>query len=142
MVFGLGEGRIDIVLPKHEFSQGEKINGTVKLELKQPKKARELRLVLRAVRRRSGRRRKQVEVLHSSEVVLGGEKEYQSKEYPFEVTIPKLGLPKAPEGILGSVAGEAQAMGFGPGPVRWYLSATLDISMSFDISKKMQLNVV
>jgi len=45
MVLGVGEGKIEIILIKDVFQPGEKISGTVKLTLKSPKKAKELRIV-------------------------------------------------------------------------------------------------
>jgi len=50
MVFGIGEGNIEIVLPKMNYTYGEKINGKVVLTLNQPKNAKGLRIELRAER--------------------------------------------------------------------------------------------
>ncbi|MCX6801425.1 MAG: hypothetical protein NTZ73_04520 [Candidatus Diapherotrites archaeon] len=46
MVFGFGEGKIEIQLPKQNYSSGELITGKLLLTLNSPKKARELRVAL------------------------------------------------------------------------------------------------
>jgi sporulation-control protein spo0M len=126
MVFGLGEGKVDLILEKHSFTPGDVIKGKVVLELNQPKKAKELRVVLLAERvvYRSGKRRTQT--VHRAPVVLDREKEYTSGEYNFEITLPQKKEPEAPGGLLGDVV-KAASMFVGPSPLRWYVSAELDI---------------
>ena len=72
---------------------------------------------------------------------LDGEKEYSSCEYPFEIALPKIPEPKL-EGTAGTIVGIVQGLGLTPSPIRWYLKASLDLQMSLDISKTVQLNVV
>jgi hypothetical protein len=141
MVLGVGEGNMEIHLEKNSFMPGEIIKGKAVLKLENPKKAKELRVVIIAEREvyRNGSRRK--EEVHRFSAILDREKEYRSSSYDFEITLPEMKEHKAPEGLLGDVVKAASAL-FGPSPIRWYLAAELDIPMSFDISKRMELNVV
>ncbi|MEM3555743.1 MAG: hypothetical protein QXF56_03440 [Candidatus Micrarchaeia archaeon] len=143
MVFGIGEGRIEITLDRVNYSLGDTVKGTVKLELKSPKKAKELRVRLwgERTRSKSGKHSGGKEIVHEFTLRLDGEKEYSSGEYPFEIALPKLPEPKL-EGKVGDILGVAQTLGLVASPPRWYIKATLDLPMSIDISKTIQLNVV
>jgi len=147
MVFGIGEGKIEIVLPKLNYTYGEKINGKVVLTLNQPKNAKGLRIELRAERsvwknKMSGGKSRQVhkiETVYSFVLPLKGEGQFSSGEYNFEIIIPYLGLQQE----------ESPAMKIGPfsfvdpnsRPLAWYLIASLDLPLSFDINKKLQISV-
>jgi len=143
MVFGIGEGKIEIILDRINYSPGDTVKGTVKLELKSPKKAKELRLRLWGERteRVGTKNSEKKRVIHEFTLTLDGEKEYSSGEYPFEIALPKIAEPKL-EGTLGGIVGIAQSLGMTASPVRWYLKASMDLPMSLDISKTVQLNVV
>ncbi len=151
MVFGIGEGKIDIVLPKVSYASGEKILGVVKLQLNSPTKAKELRIVLRAQRseRRTSYSRQRAHnsqhmvTLYEFVLKLGEEKTYSTGDFPFEISIPTI-QPQVPpaEGIVGTVVGVAQAIGLGPAPIQWSLDVSLNLPMSFDLSKKVQIQVV
>ena len=147
MVFGIGEGRIDIVADKVNYSLGDTVRGTVKLELNSPKKAKALRLELWGEREGGyekvgkGTARKK-EMVHKFTLNLDGEKEYTNQDYPFEIALPKMPEPQKLEGAAATVVRVAQSLGLTPSPIRWYLKASLDIPMSIDISRTVQLNVV
>lgn len=141
MVFGIGEGNVDIILEKSSFKAGEQIKGKVVLDLKGPKKAKELRIILKAEKEgyRDGKRTKRT--IHSAPITLDQEKEYPAgkKEYDFEFTLPTQGTDPG-DGLVGDVV---KAISFISGSgIKWYLDASLDVPMSMDISKKIQLNVV
>jgi len=144
MVLGIGEGRIDIILEKTSFKPRDVIKGKVDLKLNAPKKARELRIVLIAERevRRQGKKRK--EVLHKVPIVLEREKEFTSGIYDFEIILPELAAAQVnvPSGFAGELVKAATMFVGGPSPVKWYLSAELDIPMSIDVKKTIQINVV
>ncbi len=145
MVFGFGEGKVDIVLDKTNFKKGETIKGKVVLELNKPKKAKELRVKLFAEREVwrtiKGRRTKKKEVMFSYPMKLDGEKEYTSKTYDFEIMIPKTQEGEVPEGAAGEALKAVAFLAGTPSAPRWYLEASLDMPMSFDIKKKVQINV-
>lgn len=80
---------------------------------------------------------------------LDGEKEYtsggQPLVYPFQIKIPANVLnqqSQAPkEGVLGTVIKAAQMMSGTSSKISWYLIANLDIPKSFDVSKRVQINI-
>jgi len=147
MVFGFGEGKVDIILEKNNFNKGEKIKGKVVLELNKPKKAKELRIKLFAERETwrtdsKGRRVKRKDTVYSFPLKLDGEKEYTSKTYDFEITVPEMKEGELPEGAAGDALKAVAFLAGTPSAPRWYLEASLDIPMSMDIKKKVQINVV
>ena len=106
MVFGFGEGKIDILIPKNNFLAGETIQGTVKLSLNQLKKAKQLRIRIvceeeywtttpdpkGGVRTQSNKRN-----LYSFEQALDTEKEYPKgdMQYPFSIQVPSQSVSTA-----------------------------------------------
>jgi len=146
MVFGFGEGKVDIILEKNNFNKGEKIKGKVVLDLPKPKKAKELRVKLYAMREAwktiSGKRRKSTEEIFSFPMKLDGEKEYTSGEYEFEIMVPELKEGELPGGAAGEALKAVAFLAGTPSAPRWYVEASLDIPMSVDITKKVQINVV
>ena len=146
MVFGFGEGKVDIILEKNNFKKGETIKGKVVLELNKPKKAKELRVKLYAEREipkiSKGRRTRSKEVMFSYPMKIDGEKEYTSGEYEFEIMVPELPEGELPGGTAGEVVKAVSFLAGTPSAPRWYLEASLDIPMSMDIKKKVQINVV
>jgi hypothetical protein len=122
MVFGIGEGRMDIVLDKINYSLGDTVKGTIKLELKSPKKARALRLDLWGEREGAYKKvgkntTRQKEIVHKFTLNLDGEKEYKGQEYPFEIALPKTPEPQKLEGAAATVVGVAQSLGLTPSPI-------------------------
>ena len=168
MVFGIGEGKIDILLDKMNFTEGEYIKGKVKLELNEPKHAKELKIELtgeqtfETKRLETNTRRmrtygstyrtvRETRTVYSFPLVLGQEKDFGSGDYPFEIAIPKLSQPKQQEGpqfgndLLGTLGKIAIAAVTGEKreyPVKWFLRVSLNVPMSFDLNKKLQINVV
>jgi hypothetical protein len=119
----------------------------VVLRLKEPKKARGLRIALIGERDAyrhdtRGNRTRYTETVYSNPVRLGEEKEYPIGEtsYDFTFTVPDMGSPQ-PAGMLGSVMGALAAMAANSGPIRWRLDASLDIPRSFDINKKLPISI-
>lgn len=152
MVFGIGEGSIEIQLPKFNYTQGETIKGKLVLKLNAPKKARELRVELVAERRitqtrigTSGRRtHTSIERVYEFKLPLRGEGEFTSSEYDFELQVPKFSAA-----VPGEVAGTPEGIGAVvrtllslPSPPSWYVIGVLDIPLSLDITKKVQISVV
>lgn len=139
MVLGIGEGKLDIKINNYNFKYGETIKGQVFLELNQPKKAKQLRIVLTAERKQySGKSTKTITV-HRVFISLDGEKEYRTSTYNFEIKIPAYEEKQLPEGLLGDITKAISALS--NTSLRWYLDASLDIPMSMDVSKKIEINV-
>jgi len=85
-------------------------------------------------------RETQIERVHEQTCNLGGEKEYPAgvSEYPFEITLPPLEARKPAEGMAGKVFDF-----LAPDPItrtKWFLDAALELPLSFDINKKMQID--
>lgn len=153
MVFGFGEGKINISLEKYSFSPGETIRGKLVLSLNKPKQARSLRLVFRGIEKMhsggisvgSGGLRhssKNTErPVYNFELKLDGEHEYSgTQEYSFEIAVPKTSTQAMPEGTLGSVLGAARFLSGTQSRVEWFLDASLDCS-GLDVNKKVQVSV-
>jgi len=159
MIFGIGAGKIDIVLEKFNFAPGETIRGKVSFELKKPTLAKKLRITLAGVRitnqqvqhpNRPPSMETRKDFIHHFEMPLDGEKEYSKGEYPFEIKIPDnvLGvstLPKeATSGILGAVLKTAETlskMSATSSRIEWYLEAALEVPGAFDVKKKIEITV-
>ena len=157
MVLGIGEGSIDIVLDKLNFSPGDMLMGTVKLHLNSPKRARNLRVrfwgersVKSSEQRYDSKNHQPVktpisrnEIVYEFTVTLDGEKEYASGDYEFQIKMPDY-TEKTPESLGAGAeiaAGIAQTLGVMPSPARWYLQATLDLPNAIDINKKVQITL-
>jgi len=153
VVFGLFEGGIELLTDKTNYKFGETVTGRVRLKLKQPKKAKALEL------RFYGEKSKGVAISLGSSpkmtksnaaerisevrVTIDGEKEYFNQEYPFEFNLPTQNPAGLPDSELAKTAVQvAAAFAGGTINIKWFLEAHLDIPMSIDISKKIQLNVV
>jgi len=150
-------GKVDIVLEKFNFSPGEAIKGKVLIDLKKLIKAKQLKIGfygLKIIKERittskgasSISTRK--EFIHKFEVPLDGAKEYLKGEYLFEIKIPaniQVEAKKPKEGIFGTIFKAAEILSTATGTtsrVEWYLEATLEIPMAFDIKKKVNINIV
>ncbi|HLD59724.1 MAG TPA: hypothetical protein VI912_01920 [Candidatus Bilamarchaeaceae archaeon] len=152
MVFGIGEGKIELMLDRLNYGYNDTIKGKLKLELKKPCNAKELRVELFAVKSirktntdfKTGRTRSTTsdETIYNFNLSLGGEQEYATKEYDFEIKTPPQPTQSA-HPVPGWVSGAVDVLNMlgGTSPVRWYVSASLDRSMSLDVSKKVQITI-
>jgi hypothetical protein len=148
MVFGIGEGSMEIKLAKTDFAQGETAAGEVVLSLKQPKKARELRLLfygeVKSTTHRNGKVHTSTRHIYEQKITLAPEGEFPAgtRSYPFEVRLPQLGGTSIEGGgIAGAVANIALNLANPMAGAKWYLEASLDVASSLDISKKMRINI-
>jgi len=142
MVFGIGEGKIDLELNTHDVTAGGKISGKLKLELNSPKKAKELRVELIGEQKRTQNGKTKKVVVYRFKQVLGGDMEYSSGDYGFELQAPQISeVEKGIEGAAGLALGAAKLLG-AIHPVEYSVVGTLDLSMSMDINKKVQIAVI
>ena len=156
MAFEFLRGKIDLILVKFRFSPGESIEGKVLIDLKKPIKARQLKIGFyglkifteRVQTQKGTETRTRKEFIHKFEMPLDGEKEYFKGEYFFEIKIPEdiQVEPKMPkEGILSILFKGAKVLSEAAGitsRTEWYLEATLEIPMAFDMKKRMKINIV
>lgn len=147
MVFGFGEGKIEIKLEKFSFNPQEKILGKLFLSLNKPKQARQLRIVFRGTRTETyysgGKQRRNFYDIHNAEIKLDGEKEYSGTlEYGFEFDAPNIPIqqPRKMEGALGAVMQVASVLSQKSVRTEWFLDASLDCQ-GFDVNKKVQITV-
>lgn len=154
MVLGIGEGSIEIATERQAYKPGETVRGQVRLTLSAPKKAKQLRLSFYGERKHTtsthkhtrghGHRHTSTERIYEQAITIDGEKEYPAgtTSYPFELRLPDMPGPStAGEGLLGSIAGYIANMSDPVKNYSWYLDASLDVPMSFDIGKNMRLNL-
>ncbi len=154
MVFGFGEGSIDLMLDKTNFSYGETISGKLNLKLKKEKQARNLRVRLQAELRQSSggpalistgqKRSAEKNTLYQTETILDGEKLYAppGKEYQFKIQVPaKNAMPPMPQGNLGKALGAVGMLAGVHTSLKWHVIASLDIPGGRDVSKKIQVSV-
>ncbi len=147
------KGKIDIAVPKTNFSTGEVISGIATLNMKKRAKAREFTVSLicdqKITERRGTSRSTRTDRIYEFEQQLDGEKEYEgSGTYPFEIKIPEDVLDQQPqmpqlEGTLGTALGIAQSL-TGMGATKktsWYLLTRLDIPWGTDIKEKVQITI-
>ncbi|MFH1285785.1 MAG: hypothetical protein ABIH99_04345, partial [Candidatus Micrarchaeota archaeon] len=108
--------------------------------LNSPKQARALRVRLIKEKTEGSGKHRHTHYITLSEMVLGKEKEYVNREYEFELKTPILPKkPPAPSGLLGTISNFL----FAPrARIRYYIDASLDIAMSFDINKKQDVLLV
>jgi hypothetical protein len=145
MVLGFGEGNIEIVLDEDQlFEPGKTIKGKVKLDLKDRKKAKKLRIEfygeIETYERRRGKSERVTKQVNKKSKTLGEEKEYPAgvSEYEFEIQLPQVKARERAKDILGKIFDFVA-----PDPLwkaRWYLDSSLDLSMAFDINQKMQVD--
>ena len=142
MVLGIGEGKITVTLPKSIYAPGETMRGKAVLSLNAPKKARALRLDLyrevyeSSMGSKGAHKARMVEFTKQ----LAGNRAYANgEEYEFELLAPSgassLQLPPSPiSGVINALASLA------PAP-RWFVSVSLDLPMSLDISGRVQIQM-
>lgn len=141
MVLGFGEGSIEIVLDDNQkFEPGETITGKLKLDLKERKKAKRLRIEFYCeIKKRRGRSTV-TEKVHVRSSTLGGEKEYPGgiSTYEFEIKLPQVSPRKRAEDLFGKIFDF-----IAPDPLwkaKWFLDASLELPMAFDINKKIHVD--
>jgi len=146
------------MLEKYNFTPGEVIKGKVKLNLKKPVNARKLEIAFigRMIQKQSAasvagvaamasgnkaRSRTEYTTVFNFKMPLGGEKDYQNEEYPFEIKIPDNILNENPqlEGKAATAAAAFKVLGGVSSHVDWYVKAELDVPMKLDIKKSQKV---
>ncbi len=137
MVLGLFEGKMEVIPDRRSYLPGEVIHGKVRLAVDKPQEARELRLEFYGeVKQFQGRGTITVQINHQL-ICLDGKRTYLGiSEYPFEVKIPKDAMPPKPKDMMG------KAMEFIKSKPKYFLSASLDMELKFDISTCVPIDVL
>lgn len=145
MVLGIGEGSIEIVLDEGQlFEPGKTVKGRLRLDLKEPKTAKKLRIEFYGeiieTEYDDGERHETTKKVYERSAVLGKEKEYPAgaSEYKFEIELPQVKAKRPEDNLIGKIVGF-----IAPDPLlkaKWFLDASLELPMSFDINRKMQVD--
>lgn len=147
------KGKIELSLDKSSYKPGEEIRGVLKLYLESPVKARALRLAFYGIKEehytkdnfmsksRYPEKRKRTTKVADVNILLDGEKEYTSHDYPFVIKVP----PEAAEHLSELVNVSLGPLSFqylkGGGNLRFFLDASLDIPLSFDLKTKKEIKI-
>lgn len=131
MVFGIGEGEIEITLGPTTFAPQETINGKLKLRIPRAIQAREIRVEFYGEVERGSK----VERVFRVAQKLGGQREYKDGEvFNFSLSIPDQAMPPEAQGTFGAVRDL-----FVPKPRNWFVHASLDIPMAPDINSRISV---
>ncbi|MBT4869991.1 MAG: hypothetical protein HON47_00255 [Candidatus Diapherotrites archaeon] len=147
-MFGMGKGKMNLILDKMNYAHGETINGKVNMTLKKPVAAKGVIATIFAETTQTkftgNGMQKQTMKIFDFSIPLDGEREYSSApyNYEFQITIPQKEEIKAPEGIIGGVAQAAKFLSQGMKNTKWFVEVKLDVPKGFDLRKKQQINVV
>jgi len=153
-----GKEKITLTLEKYDYKPGDKIKGTIKLNLKKPTHAIKLEVAFigRKVTKQSsmavgpmvgsrgrgkhGSSTQYVNVF-DFKMPLSGEQDYQNEEVPFEIKIPGDILSTNPslEGKLGQGAQAVRLLTGVSSRIDWIVKAQLDIPMAFDVKKSQKI---
>ena len=152
-----GPEKITLTLEKYDYTPGEKIKGTIKLNLKKPTQGRKLEIsfigkkinkqsnmaVGPMVMGRGGGHRSstQYTTVYNFEMPIAGEQEYQNEEYPFEIKIPDNILQNNPtlDGKLGQAATAFKMIAGVSSRIDWVVKAQLDVPKKLDIKKSQKV---
>lgn len=136
-------GNIQIIPEKTNFNYGETITGKIILNLKKPKNARGLYVVLIGERRNMmGSKNTNRQRICELPIPIDTEKLYNigTHEYSFNIQIPQENKIQGNE-TAAAVMQMAQSVGDMFSPIRWFIEVKLDIPKAFDIRKVIPINV-
>ena len=152
-----GSDKMTITLEKYDYAPGEKIKGTISLNLKKPRTARklEIRLIGRRVSKqtnaavvpmmmgnsRGHKSSTQYQTVYNFEMPLDGENEYHNQQYSFELPIPD-DLVDSGGNLNEKFAGATQAMKMLTGHssrIDWIVKGQLDIPKGLDVKDTQKI---
>ena len=147
-----GKDKITLILEKYDYKPGDKIKGTVKLNLKKPTKARKLELSFIGTKTdkqtgigigpaTSNTQQTKIVKVYDFTLPLDGEKNYQEEEYSFEIKIPEDILQTAQklDGKIGTAITALRTISGVYSRVDWYVKSELDVPMGLDVKKTQKI---
>jgi hypothetical protein len=147
-----GKEKITLILEKYDYNPGDKIKGTVKLNLKKPTKARKLEVSFIGTKTdkqtgigigstASNNIQTRVIKVYDFTIPLDGEKNYQEEEYSFEIKIPDDILQTAQklDGKIGTAITAFRTLSGVYSRVDWYVKSELDVPMGLDVKKSQKI---
>lgn len=160
-----GPDKMVLNLEKTNYSPGETIKGSIKLNLKKPLKGKVLEVALIGAEIRTHQSHDHhhfrgdphhferqfdndstyttAQPFFLSKITLDGEKEYMNGEYKFEIKIPSDVHKDEPkyEGSLGKLMKFSQRMSGRPSYIEWYVKAQLDIPLKIDLRAEEKIKL-
>jgi hypothetical protein len=157
--FGLGTGKMALVLKSPSVSPGGTLEGTATLTLDKDAKAKGVFAHLYAKKEEQymgpqGRLERRTIFLYKNEQKLDSEKVYLKDQSPmaynFSFVIPQMGAVGRPQNETGGAIMEfAQEvslfsgnMGFNQFPIRWYVDVKLEMTLAFPVAITQEINVL
>ncbi|MBI3929006.1 MAG: hypothetical protein HY319_25915 [Armatimonadetes bacterium] len=146
---GVGLGECEIVLPRTQYTAGEKVGGVIRLTLWKPVRANHLFVSLVAwqtVRRRGPGSNEDVMLLEEQKT-LQEERDYAEglHDFPFYLTLPSHPVrSKEPEGLAAAVEMATDIFMdrvSSWGDIKWAVVARLDIPWNVDVRGAVRLRV-
>jgi hypothetical protein len=147
-----GKEKITLTLEKYDYKPGDKIKGTVKLNLKKPTKARKLEVsfIGTKIDKQTGmgigptvssNQQTKTMKVYEFTLPLDGEKDYHEEEYPFEIKIPEdiHQIDHKLKGKIGSAVSALRTISGVYSRVDWYVKAELDVPLSLDVKKSQKI---
>lgn len=146
--FGIGRGKIKVILNTTSFVFGEKIKGNLEIKLKKPISTNftEVSLILerRTTKMRDGKKSTDVDILHEDKVRLANEQQLNPGiiTVPFEIQIPKADFPKfVNAGLVQTVKTVGMLLGTSVDFV-WSIKGHVDVPKAIDMrSKKIRISI-
>ena len=145
MVLEIGDGEIQIVLDRKEYSPSDTIKGKLLFRLESPVKARGVKLALFGERKEmhkhyTGKYASShpvfVRVFHEKQVLSSKKSFKNGDEVQFSFKLPGGALFDVKKrGVLADIFASLEPK------TNWYIVATLDLPLAFDISSKTRVNV-
>ncbi len=144
---GLGLGQMSLLLPRQNFTFGERVVGEVLFKLEEPTECKGLAVTLGAYRDyeetdNEGQTRRKTKTLYTAQDPLGGPGEYSSAQVRFAIDLPypNQDLRSRPSDPLITLV-RALAGAGREEPVYWKVTATLSIPWSKSLSASSRIYV-
>jgi hypothetical protein len=152
-----GSDKMTIALEKYDYTPGEKIKGTISLNLKKPRSARSLEIALigRRVSKQTNaavlpmmmgnskgyKSSTSYQTVYKFKLPVDGEKEYQNEQYSFEIPIPE-DIVDSGGNLNEKMQGATQAIKMLAGystRVDWIVFGQLDVPKGLDIKDTQKI---
>ncbi len=145
-----GPPKLTLTLEKFNFNPGDMAKGTIALNLKKPTYARKLQVSLIGVRRVRRGNSWQWQTVYDFDMPISGEKDYQTEQIPFQLSIPpdilqpKTSQQAIQEGLqdkLGAAGSFISAVSVGTGITKWKIRAQLDVPKALDVKADQDIQL-
>lgn len=145
-----GPPKITLMLEKYSFNPGEKVKGTITLNLKKSTYARKMFVSLEGMKKERHGSNTSWKRVYDFDMPISGEKEYQSDTIQFELPIPpdilnprsaQKAIQNALEDKLGGAGSVLSALTVGTSNIKWKIIAQLDVPKALDVKAKQDIQL-